>query len=108
MNKSLARALYSEVWNCPVTATDSEVRAVCSKYVSERHVLVDPSNPTPEGGIEGYILAVKAFNKAFPKAFVSVDDVIGDENKVALQLTFKVRDYPIDYEVVPLVLPEGS
>lgn len=92
MNKSLARALYSEVWNCPVTATDSELSAICGKYVSERHVLVDPSNPTPDGGIEGYLQAVKAFTKAFPKAIVSVDDVIGDGNKVALQLTFKVRN----------------
>mmetsp|Transcript_12031 Transcript_12031/g.43938 ORF Transcript_12031/g.43938 Transcript_12031/m.43938 type:complete len:279 (+) Transcript_12031:123-959(+) len=89
MNKSLARALYAEVWNCPVTVSEEELLAICGKYVSDKHVLVDPSNPNPEGGVAGYCLAVKAFNNAFPQAIVSVDDAIGEGSKVALQLTFK-------------------
>lgn len=61
------RSLYSEVWN----GADTPARdAALKEYVDPLHVLVDPSNPQPTPGRNGYALALSSFAEAFPGATV--------------------------------------
>ena len=55
-NKSIVRRLYREVWN---NADLASANASAERYVSDDHVLIDPSNPTPEPGVEAYMQHVR-------------------------------------------------
>merc|ERR1719178_28785 len=85
--KARMRSLYSEVWN----GADTPARdAALKEYVDPLHVLVDPSNPQPTPGRNGYALALSSFAEAFPGATVTIDALLQDgQNAVAL-LTFSV------------------
>lgn len=84
--KSIVRKLYREVWN-NVDLSSAEKSA--EKYVSEDHVLIDPSNPNPVPGTEAYMESVRGNREALPDYVITIDDLIEEGSKVVAQLSFK-------------------
>lgn len=84
--KSIVRKLYREVWN-NVDLDSAEKSA--SKFVSEDHVLIDPSNPNPVPGTEAYMESVRGNREALPDYVITIDDLIEEGSKVVAQLSFK-------------------
>jgi|TARA_B110000003_G_scaffold184389_1_gene183332 predicted ester cyclase len=84
-NKSIVRRLYREVWN---NADLASANASAERYVSDDHVLIDPSNPTPEPGVEAYMQHVRGNREALPDYVIAVDNVIEEGDKCVAQLSF--------------------
>ena len=85
-NKSIVRRLYREVWN---NADLASANASAERYVSDDHVLIDPSNPTPEPGVEAYMQHVRGNREALPDYVIAVDNVIEEGDKCVAQLSFR-------------------
>jgi len=85
-NKSIVRKLYREVWN---NADLASANSKAEKYVSDDHVLIDPSNPTPEPGVEAYMQHVRGNREALPDYVIAVDNMIEEGDKVVAQLSFR-------------------
>jgi len=85
-HKSIVRRLYREVWN---NADIKSANEAAEKYVSDEHVLIDPSNPNPVPGVEAYMDSVRGNREALPDYVIVIDDMIEEGNKVVAQLSFK-------------------
>ena len=85
-NKAIVRRLYREVWN---NADLASANASAERYVSDDHVLIDPSNPTPEPGVEAYMQHVRGNREALPDYVIAVDNVIEEGDKCVAQLSFR-------------------
>jgi len=84
-HKTIVRRLYREVWN----ANDLDAaNAAAKKYVSDEHVLIDPSNPNPEPGVEAYMQHVRGNREALPDYVISIDNMIEEGDVVVAQLSF--------------------
>ncbi|EEH60663.1 uncharacterized protein MICPUCDRAFT_50007 [Micromonas pusilla CCMP1545] len=85
-NKSVVRKLYREVWN----QTDKlKAKTAASKFVSDDHFLIDPSDPSPSPGTDAYMQSVIRLRDAMPNYVIVVDDLIAQGIKVVAQLSYK-------------------
>ena len=82
-NKSVVRKLYREVWN----QTDKlKAKTAASKFVSDDHFLIDPSDPSPSPGTDAYMQSVIRLRDAMPNYVIVVDDLIAQGIKVVCLL----------------------
>ena len=85
-NKSVVRKLYREVWN----QTDKlKAKTAASKFVSDDHFLIDPSDPSPSTGTDAYMQSVIRLRDAMPNYVIVVDDLVAQGIKVVAQLSYK-------------------
>lgn len=84
--KSFVRKLYREVWNEQDTNKASKE---AKKYISEDHILIDPSHPSPAPGVEPYMEGVRSIRGALSEFSISIDDLIAQGSKVVAQLSYK-------------------
>mmetsp|Transcript_41946 Transcript_41946/g.103283 ORF Transcript_41946/g.103283 Transcript_41946/m.103283 type:complete len:256 (-) Transcript_41946:64-831(-) len=85
-NKTLVRKLYREVWN---QADLAKAQKAATKFISEDHILIDPSHPNPTPGFEAYMEGVGSLREALSNYVINVDDLIAQGLKVVAQLSFK-------------------
>jgi predicted ester cyclase len=84
-HKSIVRRLYREVWNAHDVRTAD---TAAQQYVSDEHVLIDPSNPNPEPGVEAYMQHVRGNREALPDYVIAIDALIEEGDVVVAQLSF--------------------
>lgn len=85
--KSLTRRLYDVVWN----ENDAVRRAAgLDELVDASHILVDPAQPDPQPGREGYRAALDSFRAAFPSVRVRVDGLVAEGDNCVAQLSLAV------------------
>eukprot|EP00740_Mantoniella_antarctica_P012894 CAMPEP_0181367814 /NCGR_PEP_ID=MMETSP1106-20121128/11675_1 /TAXON_ID=81844 /ORGANISM="Mantoniella antarctica, Strain SL-175" /LENGTH=256 /DNA_ID=CAMNT_0023483729 /DNA_START=165 /DNA_END=935 /DNA_ORIENTATION=- len=85
-NKTLVRKLYREVWN---QADSVKAKASAGKFISEEHILIDPSHPNPSPGVDAYLEGVLSLREALSSIVIVVDDLVAQGLKVVAQLSFK-------------------
>lgn len=85
-HKQIVRRLYREVWN---NADLDGANEAVAKYVSDEHVLIDPSNPNPEPGTDAYMRHVRGNREALPDYVIAIDYMIEEGDKVVAQLSFR-------------------
>ena len=86
-HKQIVRRLYREVWN---NADLDGANEAVAKYVSDEHVLIDPSNPNPEPGTDAYMRHVRGNSaEALPDHAIAIDYMIEEGDKVVAQLSFR-------------------
>jgi steroid delta-isomerase-like uncharacterized protein len=79
-NKALVRRLYQEVWN------ERKVDVV-DQLVSPSHALHDPNSIGSQVGPQAYKQQVLRFTTAFPDLRFTVQDMVGEKDKVAVSWT---------------------
>ncbi|MBI4491907.1 MAG: ester cyclase [Chloroflexi bacterium] len=80
-NKALARQLI-EIFNQRDVAALGQV--LPTDYVHH-----DPALPLPTSGLEGYRQATQVFFDAFRDAHMTIEDLTGEEDRVAFRWTFR-------------------
>lgn len=63
--------------------------AVAGDLLAPDFVLYHTASPQPIKGIEGYKSFLTAYRNAFPDLTANIDDILAEENKVALRATLQ-------------------
>jgi predicted ester cyclase len=84
--KAVVRKLYREVWN---QSDKAKARAAAGKFISEDHILIDPSHPNPTPGVDAYMQMAESLREAMTKMTIVVDDLICQNNKVVAQISYE-------------------
>ena len=88
-NKAVVRKLYREVWN---QKDALKARAAALKFISEDHILIDPSHPNPTPGVEAYMEMAESLRAAFSgNITLVVDDLVAQGLKVVAQISYKAE-----------------
>jgi hypothetical protein len=88
-NKAVVRKLYREVWN---QKDALKARAAAYQYISEDHILIDPSHPNPTPGVEAYMEMAESLRAAFSgNITLMVDDLVAQGLKVVAQISYKAE-----------------
>jgi predicted SnoaL-like aldol condensation-catalyzing enzyme len=88
-NKAVVRKLYREVWN---QKDASKAKAAAYQFISEDHILIDPSDPNPTPGVEAYMDMAESLRAAFSgNISLVVDDLIAQGLKVVAQISYKAE-----------------
>jgi len=80
-NKAIVRRLYGEVWN-------GRRLEVVNEIISPSHALHDTNNPGSSIGPEAYKRTVTRFLTGFPDLRFSIEDVVAEEEKLAVSWNF--------------------
>jgi steroid delta-isomerase-like uncharacterized protein len=83
-NKAIVRRFYDEFFNKGNLQIVNELHT--SDY--QHH---DPNAPDPGGGAEGYIRRNAVFLKAFPDRQLTIEDQLGEGDKVATRITMRAN-----------------
>lgn len=76
-NKTIAHRLYGEVWN-------ERKLGVVDELISPSHALHDPHASDSQIGPEAYKRQVARFTTAFPDLRFAIQDMVSEENKLAV------------------------
>jgi len=87
-NKAVVRKLYSQVWN---EKDQAKARAAAVKFISEDHILIDPSHPNPTPGVEAYMDMADSLREAMTELVIAVDDLIAQGVKVVAQISYRAK-----------------
>ena len=88
-NKAVVRKLYREVWN---QKDALKARAAALQFISEDHILIDPSHPNPTPGVEAYMEMAESLRAAFSgNITLVVDDLVAQGLKVVAQISYKAE-----------------
>ena len=79
-NKAIVRQLYEEVWN-------KRRLELVDEIISPSHVLHDPNLTGSGVGPEAYKWQVTRFISAFPDLRFTIEDVVGENDKLAVAWT---------------------
>jgi len=80
-NKAIVRRLYGEIWN------DRQLEVV-NEIISPSHALHDNNTPGSSIGPEHYKRTVTRFLTGFPDLRFSIEDVVAEEEKLAVSWNF--------------------
>jgi len=80
-NKAIVRRLYGEIWN------DRRLEVV-NEIISPSHALHDNNAPGSSIGPEAYKRTVTRFLTGFPDLRFSIEDVVAEEEKLAVSWNF--------------------
>ena len=80
-NKAIVRRLYGEVWN-------GRRLEVVNEIISPSHALHDNNTPGSSIGPEAYKRTVTRFLTGFPDLCFSIEDVVAEEEKLAVSWNF--------------------
>jgi steroid delta-isomerase-like uncharacterized protein len=81
-NKAIVRRFYDEFFN------KGNLQIVTELHTSD-YQHHDPNAPDPGGGAEGYIRRNSVFLKAFPDRQLTIEDQVGEGDKVATRITMR-------------------
>ena len=88
-NKAVVRKLYREVWN---QKDALKARAAALQFISEDHILIDPSHPNPTPGVAAYMEMAESLRAAFSgNITLVVDDLVAQGLKVVAQISYKAE-----------------
>lgn len=88
-NKAVVRKLYREVWN---QKDKGKAKAAAYAFISEDHILIDPSHPNPTPGVEAYMEMAESLREAFSgNITLVVDDLVAQGLKVVAQISYKAE-----------------
>lgn len=79
-NKAIVRQLYEEVWN-------KRRLELVDEIISPSHALHDPNLSGSAVGPEAYKRQVTRFITAFPDLHFTVEDIVGEKEKLAVAWT---------------------
>ncbi len=80
-NRAIVRRLYEEVWN-------KHRFELLDELISPSHALSNPNVSGSEIGAEAYKLQVLVFLKGFPDARMTIEDIVGENEKIVAAWTF--------------------
>jgi steroid delta-isomerase-like uncharacterized protein len=81
-NKAIVSRFYDEFFN------KGNLQIVHELHTSD-YQHHDPNAPDPGGGAEGYIRRNSVFLKAFPDRQLTIEDQVGEGDKVATRITMR-------------------
>ena len=88
-NKAVVRKLYREVWN---QKDSGKAKTAAYEFISEDHILIDPSHPNPTPGVEAYMEMAESLRAAFNgQISLFVDDLVAQGLKVVAQISYKAE-----------------
>ncbi|UTF55190.1 ester cyclase [Natronosalvus rutilus] len=85
-NKEIVRRYYEEAFN--ESRTDLLEELVSENVVNHDPVSDETLTPEEARGFEGFVRHVEAAHEAFPDATVTIEDVIAEDDMVAVRFTF--------------------
>ena len=71
--------------------TRPSARAAAVKFISEDHILIDPSHPNPTPGVEAYMDMADSLREAMTELVIAVDDLIAQGVKVVAQISYRAK-----------------
>ncbi|USZ71769.1 ester cyclase [Natronosalvus halobius] len=86
-NKEIVRRYYEEAFN--EGRTDLLEELISERVVNHDPVSEETLTPDEARGFEGFVRHVEAAHEAFPDATVTIEDVIAEDDMVAVRFAFE-------------------